>query len=396
MDDLHLGKLGLVFTRSVETRSAKSTFAANLLLNRIIAEHIDLGIDSRKISDVVVKGLEALCSHSSEHPSSEIIACIENISVLDNIDIIVVREVIERYLKLTSHSDVLIGLLYGLGKASRRSQGNTDVVMHYMKEAILFGIRSAKVKQKSIQCIGDLVFSGIILGSGMTDELKELLAWIFRQEESQTVLRAIMTGLSRVIQSGSISLHDHLRSAIHHTKELIQRIWEGAICVDDRLYSDSLRTIGLIGLASEVLNEISEQSGFEQNAHSELLNNLRSPKTQVVVAALSSIKVIFRTKVNNEIHIRLEELIERTLSSLEGQNRWDFDSTASICGRLNVLSSSIDAFRELSEVLGECDGQRIIDLCATVEAKKLSRYNKSIGNHIYSLKQQLLQLGSVV
>jgi hypothetical protein len=230
----------------------------------------------------------------------------------------------------------------------------------------------------------------------MTDELKELLAWIFRQEESQTVLRAIMTGLSRVIQSGSISLHDHLRSAIHHTKELIQRIWEGAICVDDRLYSDSLRTIGLIGLASEVLNEISEQSGFEQNAHSELLNNLRSPKTQVVVAALSSIKVIFRTKVNNEIHIRLEELIERTLSSLEGQNRWDFDSTASICGRLNVLSSAIDAFRELSEVLGECDGQRIIDLCATVEAKKLSRYNKSIGNHISSLKQQLLQLGSIV
>jgi hypothetical protein len=225
----------------------------------------------------------------------------------------------------------------------------------------------------------------------MTPDVRILMDWLLGQDDTHTVLRAVMTGLSRIIEVDNVKTPLVLQEMMDRVHRMLCCLWSPSLTSDDKMFADSLRTVGLLLMVKKKIRHVSDEAEYPYNSLSrqKVFDGMQSSKTQVVLASLSSIRILDADDTHPQIRIMLEPILERSVSSLESQMRWDFESAAVVCGNLNVLATTVRISRDLSIPLLDSFMQRVSSICATVNQRRISRYNMSIVKQVNILREFL-------
>ena len=337
-----------------------------LAVNRLLAK-LHGRLPRAIVQSQVVEGLryclELLELKSIERSvTDQMCACFENIGLLADLNPDsqhLIRTLTERV-----PNQCQAALILGLGRLSRHSQDTVRFVLSLSLNGLV-----TTVSPPVIRGIGDIVFSASIFAECV--HFNPFEEWIKIDKVRGPVLRAMMTGLSRIHSSGeSYSENSLFNCIISDCERLLSDVWCSVdIAVDEKVFSDSIRCIGL-------LNRVRiPTDSFRKSSSLIVLDALRSGKTQRILAALASINT-------GQQHLDLENgstlvhgLCCEYLRRLEENTRWDYESAESVGGTLHVIH---DCMTSLEQVSSRDIQNRVRSLLKNGKMHKMKAYSSSM------------------
>jgi hypothetical protein len=319
------------------SESGEDVLNANLILNRLGASpsslingkiiHIGLDIAHSYLHDAYYP--EALVPH--------ICSCMLNLPHLKELT----PEIQKRLLSLNGsvvkcNSDISDAFFLGIGKLSRRSKEASDFVACIKLDLI-------HPSPKLIQSVGDQGFSCMLFNGNGGVKVELLCKWLGHPVHRHASLRAIMTGLSRMNESG---VHCDETLQLHLSKSL-SSIWASRSATsaqDDRLFPDTLRSVGLLLKGRDDSLLLQE---FKSEAKNALTEALRSERTQVLLAAIYSIEhaYIREGKLEIEFSESLADVVDTQLKNLLNRQSWDYSSAPAIAATFHILRDALTVLK---------------------------------------------------
>ena len=343
-----------------------------------------LKIDDRsdEIQIYIHEGLEILTRKSSVEPvdRATISMCLFNVSRLTTVNARVLHNLISLATSELpeSHKDALFG---GLGKLSRLSASSLQAILTIDLVSLIPDILSPI----SLQAVGDLVFSAIIFGI----ENEKVYPLIARLTEWGSLnrgfcLRAIMTGLSRIRDTGDRQTvtDQRLLQIQISTQQFLIGLWsDGLHSCEERLASDSVRSIGLVEAVFACNHD------FQRAAEHALAAALFSRKTQRILASIASLCATEMHKSDN-MRMLVLEMLKDVITTLRSRRSWDFESSDSVAGALHVINDGI-AFL-ISQGCPQSlnlDRDQIVSIGSSIRKYRIYRYNPSILVYLESIER---------
>jgi hypothetical protein len=262
-------------------------------------------------------------------------------------------------------------LIFVIGKVTRRSVANTEFVLQSLS-AWWDKVRESD-SVKSTQAIGDILFSSIIWGvidEPVVDQLlfTELTVRL-NGPQPGSALRAIMTGFVRISECPPTTNSAVFCRIIHSTQNRLLSIWDDPKCVDDRVFADTIRTVGLVAsVQGSFVNE-----HFNTRSYSECINALMSRKTQRCLSALVSLRQLPEGSTD-EVWRIIHEVVQETCGAITSHPRMDYATAPTVSGQLHVLS-------ECTKMLPEIPIHVRVSLSAAVDfvsKSGIAKFNKDI------------------
>lgn len=343
----------------------------NLLLRKAVDR-------STLVDTAITQLIEEGIIEAADPVSEQDLACFENLSFLDQIpDKLCTR--VSDLLDSDITSDTTSSVLYGLGKASRRSVSNLHLSITILYDHISQIPNSVPL----VQCLGDIVFSWILMQGENSYEVVEmsrlLISKLFVKQHSPTVLRTFMTGYSRIIESQTVCNKELFRSIDIAFRSFVEGVLEPVhsdiLPVNERFLADVFRSVGLIESAQEYgLGGHWSGSGliFER-----LLFGMTSGKTQVLVASLTSLRE--RGIVLGEV---VSKLAQDNINSLFDRTSWDYQSAQNVSGCLHVICAALRVLRKHHPDVHKLFEIEIKEVSEIVRKSRIARYNPAIEKHI--------------
>lgn len=354
--------------RSIDSQKRRCMVTSfNYLLSKLPGRDMDICSD---LAPFVEEGILRFEIDSQMQTA----ACFINLALLDNLSMKVLECLKTHLNQSIVEKHIVESIVYGLGKASRRNPDNFSSVCRILTPQVAEGLSELCNPASLIQCMGDVVFSGVLLVSNSMENQRGLLAILesklFRKQEAPMVLRAFMTGYSRVIESETVrnsalarEIDAILRSFIEH--KIVDAVSDPEM--NERFVADLMRSVGLI-----------ETAGFGEWMDRETIDKaLRdattSSKTQIVVGSLVSLRV--RKLPLGEV---LSKIIDTNLYGLESRRSWDYNSAPAVSGSLHILVEAVrtSAVTDPSIVKARREGVRA--LLDFIRSKRIDQYNESI------------------
>jgi hypothetical protein len=361
--------------RSYDSRKRSCMIAAfNYLLSKLPGRDMDVCSD---LASFVEEGILQFQIDSQMQNA----ACFINLALLDNLSMEVLECLKTHLTQPIIEKHVVESILYGVGKASRRNSDNVSSVCRILTPQIAERFSESCNPASIIQCMGDVVFSGVLLVSNSLENQRGLLSILesklSRKQEAPVVLRAFMTGYSRVIESKTVcntalarEIDAILRCFVEH--KIVDAISDPEM--NERFVADLMRSVGLI-----------ETAGFGEWLDGEIIDKaLRdattSSKTQIVVGSLVSLRV--RKSPIGEV---ISKIIDANVSGLESRRTWDYNSAPVVSGCLHILVEAVrtSAATDPSIVNVRREGIRV--LLDFIRCKRIDQYNESIPKHCDTL-----------
>ena len=308
------------------------------------------------------------CLHLSELKSIErsvsdqMSACLENIGLLAELDLDfqqLIASLVERAPGICRDALVL-----GLGKLSRHSHDTVRFVLGLDLNEFF-----ANVSPSVIRGMGDILFSTITFGECVhANMFKE---WIKNEKVRGSVLRAMMTGLSRIHSSNQNYSSDPLLNCIVSDCEtLLIDIWcPQDLAVDEKVFADSVRCVGLLNRVRIPMDS------FRESSSSIILDALHSGKTQRILAALASMNTGSQYLDLENRSSLVRELCCDYLDRLEENSRWDYESAEFVGGTLHVIH---DCVANLGQAFSRDILNRVRSLLKHGKIHRMKAYNSSI------------------
>ena len=342
----------------------------NYLVSKVTVEAVDFG-------PLVEEGILLFDPGSQPRSAASFI----NIALLDSVS----REVEERLARYLNQGvlnrQALESILFGLGKASRRSIGNLHTASRILTPVSAKTLSDICHAAPVIQCLGDIVFSAVLLTSDISDNQRSLFSILgsklYRKQEASVALRAFMTGYSRIIEAETVC-NVELLSEI----DCVFRIFvENQIAdatsdpqMSERFVADLMRSVGLIdkaGVGKWFNGEMVDR---------QLMNAIKSKRTQIVVGSLVSLRI--RIPPLGDI---VSDVIDASLMDLELRNVWDYNSAPVVSGVLHVLVEALRTSETTDPTIAHVRRDRIRRLVEFIRSTRIPKHNDSIPKHCESL-----------